>query len=105
MGSCLEAIESSVTTETALTSGLLSAEAVPLANLFRPNADGTPSMNLAYRPTNYPGAVVSLNDDEVNVSDVDKSSQNNGTALTWYSVPIYITVIATSDGTTAAEAR
>ncbi len=102
--SCLEAIEANTVTHVLTVSGVLSAESVPTSEMFKPMAgpDGE-VFNVPTQPQAYPGAVISVNEDEV--TPWEETNQSAGSGWFFYRVPVYVAIYATSDGTVAGSAR
>lgn len=100
----LEAIEVSVAAELALVTGLESVSVAPFADAFTFNEDGTVSLNHSTLPDEYPGAILSLNDDDITVVAEDRTIGPR-TTFVKYRAPVFIAVYADSDGTTEPAAR
>lgn len=88
--SALEAIATSAVAAGLTVAEILAGEEVTVTQIFE------------RMPSAYPGFVLSLNDDEVQVL---QATQLYGGAAVMYRVPVYIALYATSDGTTEAAAR
>lgn len=101
LSSALEAIESSTVSALESVQGIASAKAVPLVDLFRPGAE-EPDIDLIYTPDAYPGATVSLNDDEVQVEHSHPIYQSQPII---YRAPVYVGIFTTTDGTLYGGAR
>jgi hypothetical protein len=101
--SALEAIEASSFAHLEGTPGLMAAKLVPMVDLFRVTEDGTVTLNEVELPTAYPGATMSMNDDEIQRDDRD-SQEAFSTSHTMLRVAIYVGVFAYSDGTVRGDA-
>lgn len=101
----LEAIETSVAAELVTVPGLLAVTVAPFADMFPVDPEfGAISLNRTTLPDKYPGAVVSLNDDDITVAIEDRTLGPR-TVFNTYRAPVYIAVYAQSDGTTEPAAR
>ncbi len=102
MSSALELILAGVVAQIATVPGVTSAKAVPASQLFDKPAKEGMDVRVATLPPSYPGAVVSVNEDEIHVEDV---RQSGSTSVVLYRVAVYAAIYATSDGTVEAAAQ
>lgn len=100
----LEAIEVSVAAELLTVTGLESVTVAPFADAFSFREDGTVDLNRSTLPAEYPGAILSLNDDDITVTTEDRTL-GPVTIFVKYRVPVFVVVYATSDGSAGHTAR
>jgi hypothetical protein len=100
----LEAIEVAVATQLATIEDLKSVTIAPLVDVFPIDDDGYVSISNAILPDAYPGAVLSLNDEDITIEMEDRTI-GPSTRSNTYRAPVFVAVYAQSDGTTEKDAR
>jgi hypothetical protein len=101
--SALQAVQDSTVAAIASIAGIEVATAVPIVDLFTMSADGDEiEIDRNYLPERYPGATVSVNEDEMTAVDVKVMS---GTTSIMYSAPVYVGIFVSTDGAVIGEAR